>query len=265
MTEIRKNVTESTPLMAMVGATDLAAERVREVAAGAGHLQEGVEKALAQLEARPRAWRAMMGELDVKTVQQAPVIAIHRVMEWAEQVEDSYEHLAERGKGVVERARQATPTQDFVQQGKATIRRAKAAVTSARKTVGETVDAARDVLTIGRREAREVVGAVEAEVADSVTATEKVVSERTQGTRDAVRDVARTVRRRAASTRTATRTATTSARRTAMKAVVAVETVAGQIGEEPAAPAPAPEVPASEAVAPAPVAAVEPAPVAPVE
>lgn len=246
ITEIRKNVADATPLMAVVGATDLAAERVREVAANGRHLSEEVEKAVAQFEARfearPKQWGARMRELDVKTVQQAPVLAVHRAMEWAEGVEESYTKLAERGRGVVERARQAAPTQDFVKQGKATISRAKAAVTSARKAVDETVAAAKGVLTVGRREAREVVGAVETEVSESVAATEKVVAERTQGTRDAVRDAARTVRKRAASTRTATRTATTSARRTAKKAVVAVESVAGQIGEEPPSAA-APVVP----------------------
>jgi heparin binding hemagglutinin HbhA len=118
ISEIRKNVTDATPLLAVVGVTDLAAERVREAAAGAGHLQQEVEK--------------------------------------------SYEHLAERGRGVVERARQAAPTQDFLRQGKATLGRAQAAVTSARKAVDDTVAAARDTLAVGRREAREAVGAVEA-------------------------------------------------------------------------------------------------------
>jgi hypothetical protein len=236
ISEIRKNVTDATPLLAVVGVTDLAAERVREAAAGAGHLQQEVEKVVAQFDARPKQWRARVRELDVATVQQAPAVAAHRAKQWAQEVEKSYEQLAERGRGVVERARQSAPTQDFLRQGKATLDRAQAAVTTARNAVDETVAAARDALTVGRWEARDVVVAVEAEVADSVTATEKVVTERTRGTRVALRDVAETVRRRAASARTATRTATSSARETARKAVAAAEAVAGQIGQEPPTP-----------------------------
>ena len=154
-------------------------------------------------------------------------------MEWAQDAEQSYQELAEHGRDVVERARQAAPTQDFLKQGRTTLGRVKAAVTSARKAVSETVSSAKDVLVIGRREVGEVVGAVEAEVVESVATTEKVVAERTRGTRAAVRNATTTVRRRAASTRKAARTATTSARTTAKKAVVAVEVIAGQIGEEP--------------------------------
>jgi hypothetical protein len=248
ISEIRKNVTDATPLLAVVGVTDLAAERIREAAAGAGHLQQEVEKAVTRFEARPKQWRARVRELDVATVQQAPGLAAHRAKEWAQEVEKAYEHLAERGRDVVERARQAAPTQDFLRQGKATLGRAQAAVTTARRAVDDTVAAARDALTVGRREARDVVGAVETEVADSVTTTEKVVTERTQGTRVAVRDVAETVRRQAASARAATRTATSSVRETARKALVAVEAVVGQIGEEPRTPAePRSAAPADEA------------------
>lgn len=235
ITEIRKNVADGTPLLAVVGATDLAAERVREVAAGAGHLQEEVEKAVAQLEARPKQWRARMREMDVASVQQVPVLAVHRAMEWAQEVEKSYEELAERGRGVVERARHAAPTQDFLAQGQATLGRAKDAVTSARAAVDDAVSAARDILVVGRREAREVVGAVEGEQAESVSATERIIAERTQGTRAAVKEAARTLRRRAASAGTVTRSVTASASKTAKKAVAAVEAVAGHIGEEPPA------------------------------
>lgn len=235
ITEIRKNVTEATPLMAMVGATDLAAERVREVAADAGHLQEEFEKAVAQWETKPSQWWTKLREVEFATVQQAPVLAVHRVMEWAQDVEQSYQELAEHGRDVVERARQAAPTQDLLKQGKTTLGRVKAAVTSVRRTVAETASAAKDVLVIGRREAGEVVGAVEAEVAEGVATTEQVVAEHTRGTRAAVHDAAALVRRRAASTRTAARTATTSVRKTAEKAVVAVEGLAGHIGEEPVA------------------------------
>jgi DNA-binding protein HU-beta len=232
ITEIRKNVTESTPLMAVVGATDYAVERVRTAASNAGHFQEEIERAIAQLETLPREWQTRLRELDAKTVQQAPVLVVHRAMEMATRMEESYERLAERGKVLLERASHTAPAQEFVKQGKVTLSRTRAAVTTARKALDDSTAAARGVITIGRREAGEVVTAVEAEVADSVAATEKVVAERTRGTRAAVQGVATTVRKRAVSTRTATRSAASSARRTARKAVEAVEAVAAQIGED---------------------------------
>jgi hypothetical protein len=235
--EIRKSVTEATPLMAVVGVTDYAVERVRGVAANAAHLQGEVGKAVVQLEAKPKEWqarvRAMDVKLEAKTVQQAPVVVVHRFLEVVGKVEDVYGRLAVRGKDLVVRARRTAAAQDLARQSRLTVSRTRAVVTSARKTIDESASAAVGILTTGRREVVETASAVEAEVAGSVVATEKVVEERTRGTRAAVRGAAATVRERAAFTRTAARSATTSARKTVRKAVDAVEAVVGEVGEEP--------------------------------
>ena len=60
-----------------------------------------------------------------------------RALELAGRAEIGYEGLAERGKVVVERVRSQKATQDLIDQGKVTISRTKAAVTTARKAVDE--------------------------------------------------------------------------------------------------------------------------------
>ena len=126
--EIRKTVTESTPVLAVVGATDVVVERVRTTtstaAARAEKVQAGLEEALTtyQVELRKglEAAQAEVGKtiaayqigLDpqrVQTkvveavqsvpavVQQAPALAVSRALEVAGQVEAGYAGLAERG------------------------------------------------------------------------------------------------------------------------------------------------------------------------
>lgn len=258
ITDIRRNVTDSTPLMAMVGATDYAVERVRIAASNAGHLSEELEKALAQLEVVPRDWQARVREIDAKSMQQAPGLVVNRVKEMAGRVEDSYERLVERGKDLVRRARETGATQEFLEQSKLTLSRTRLAMATVRQVIDDTTGGARGVLTVGRSEVGEVADAVEAEVTESVSETEDLVAARTQGTRAAVRGAASTVRRRAATARTATRTAASSARKTAKAAVAAVEAVAGEIGE---APSTGGSPVAAVAVTPAPAAvAITPAP-----
>jgi hypothetical protein len=244
MTEIRKNVTEATPLMAMVGATDLAVERVRAVAANADHWQEQwqgeVEKRFAALEEVPAHLQARVKKLDTKAVQQVPALAVARALEAAGKVEAEYEKLAERGKELVDRIGDQKATQELIHSGKVTISRTRAAVTTARKAVDETAHAAANVVHVGRRQAEKAVDEVGAEVAESVAATEKVVAQRGRTTRTAVKGATTAARKRAVGTRTATKRATTSVRKTAAKAVEAVEAAAEMVGDEaPEAPKPA--------------------------
>jgi hypothetical protein len=236
ITDIRKNVTESMPVLAVVGATDFAVGRVRAAAASAANLQAEVEKAVSGWETLPAQVQAQLAKIDVKTVQNVPALAVSRAVEAAGRAEKEYEKLAARGKELIERVTEQPATQEFVKQGKVTISRTKAAVTVARKAVDDTTAAARSVVTVGRREAGAVVDAVEAEVADSVAATEKVVAQRTRVTRSAAKAAATTARKRAASTRTATKGAVTSARKAAEKGVAAAEAAAESVGTDPEAP-----------------------------
>lgn len=252
--EIPKNVTESMPLLAVVGATDVVIERVRAAAADAQKVQAGIEDALTtyQVELRKgfQAAQAEVGKtlhayqvglepsrIQAKVaeavqqlptqVQQVPALAVSRALEVAGQVETGYAGLAERGKQLVERVREQQSTQDFLAQAGATSSLAKAAVTTARKAVGDTRTAARSAVTIGRHELSQAAPEVEQSVAE----TEKLVEKRTAGTRAAVKRTATTARTRATATRTAAKATATSARHTAEKAAAAAEGAAEQVGE----------------------------------
>ena len=260
--EIRKTVTESTPVLAVVGATDVVVERVRTTtstaAARAEKVQAGLEEALTtyQVELRKglEVAQAEVGKtvaayqigLDpqrvqakvVETVrhvpaavQQVPALAVSRALEVAGQVETGYAGLAERGKQLVERVRRQKPTQELVEQGKATLTRTRAAVTTARKAVDDTTAAARSAVVIGRREAGETAAAVEQTVEASVAQTEKVVAERTSGTRAAARRTTSTARKGTAATKKAAKAAATSASTTAEKAEKAAESAAEKVGD----------------------------------
>jgi hypothetical protein len=133
---------------------------------------------------------------------------------------------------LLDRVARQQATQDLIKQGKVTLSRTRAAVTTARKAVDDTVDAALSAVNISRHEAAEVIDGV----ADSVAATEKVVEERTRTTRAAAQRAASTARKRAVGTRTVTRGAVTSARKTAEKAVDAAGAAVAEVGDAGQAP-----------------------------
>jgi heparin binding hemagglutinin HbhA len=232
ITEIRKNVSESTPLMAMVGATDYAVERMRAAAGNASTLQVELEKRVHALEKVPAIVEERVKSIDPKAVQQVPALAVARALEAAGRMEQSYEQLAVRGKDLLERVGRQKATQDLLRQGKVTLSRTRAAVTTARKAVDDTAAAALSAVNFGRHQAAETV----ADVAGSVAATEKVVEERTQATREAAGRTVANGRKRAVTTRAAARGVVTSARKTAEKAVDAVEATAEKIGDGKNAP-----------------------------
>jgi len=238
LTDIRKNVAESTPLMAVVGATDYAVERVRAAAKDASALQIEFEKRVQALEKVPALVEERVRKIDVQAVQAVPALAVARALEAAGRVEQSYEKFADRGKELLDRVARQRATQELIEQGKVTIGRTRAAVTTARRAVDDTVDAALSAVNIGRHE---TAGAV-ADVADSVAATEKVVEQRARATRTAVKRTATTARKRAVGTRTAVKGAVTSVRKTADRAVDAAGATAAEVGD--ATPAEAAEKPA---------------------
>lgn len=264
--EIRKTVTESTPVLAVVGATDVVVERVRATTTTAvaraekvqaeledalttyqTELRKGLQVAQSEVGKTVAAYQVGLDPQRVQAkvsanlkgavhqvpaaVQQAPALAVARALEVAGQVETGYAGLAERGKVLVERVRRQKPTQDLVDQGKATLSRTRAAVTTARKTVDETTTAARSAVTIGRREAVETVKGVGETVESSVEKTEQVVAQRTSGTRAAARRTTSTARKGAAATKKATKGAATSAKATTEQAEKAAEATAKKIGD----------------------------------
>lgn len=234
VTDIRKTVSEATPVMAVVGATDVAVKRVRQAAHEAGHLQSEletrvtkiqveVEKAVGSLD--PAYLQKFLSKtFDPKNLQanaqQVPALAIARALEVAGKVETGYESLAERGKKLVLKVEESKATQDLMRQGKATLSRSRAAMTTAQRAVEQTAEEAMATLSIGRRDAKDVVGEVE-----------QAVTTGTKGTRAAIKRTATTARTRSAATKTASKSATTSARKSATAARVAAKKAAEKVGD----------------------------------
>lgn len=202
-TEIRKSVTASTPVYAVVGVTDLAVEKVREAQARATRLRP--ELALQTLQT---------------SVQQAPTTAVAKTLETAGRAEETYDELAARGKSLVKRIKDQRATQDLLAQSKMTLSRGKAAVTTARKVVDDTLPAARSTLTTARRDSNEVVDD-----------TQRTVAKKTTGTKSAARRTATTARKRTTTAKSTAKAATTSAHKTATAATKATEAAAAKVGD----------------------------------
>lgn len=192
--EIKKTATGTG--YAVVGVTDLAVEQVRNV-------------------------RSELQRKNVQTrVQQAPTVAVTRGLEAAGRVEETYDDLAARGKKLVERIRRQRATQDLVQQGKTTLSRTKAAVTTVRRGAGDTRTAARATATTAQREADA-----------TATATKRSVRKNTAGTKSAAKRTTTTARKRTSSAKSATRAATTTAKKTAGTATRATGAAASKVGD----------------------------------
>jgi len=212
--------TTSTPLFAVVGATDLAVERVRAAAANASVVQaqlgHAVSAVSADVEKRVTAF-------DPKTLrsqaQEAPTKAAARALEAAGKAEAAYEELAARGKQLVDRVRSQASTQELVNQAGNTLSRGRAAVTVARKAADDTASAIIGTLTVGRRESAAVVEQTEVQVETAVKKTEASASR-----------TATTARKRAAATKSAAKGAQTSAAKTAGKAGPAAKAAAKKVG-----------------------------------
>jgi hypothetical protein len=234
VTEIRRTVSEATPVMAVVGATDLAVERVRKVAHDAGSfpsefetrvskLQVEVEKAVGSID--PAYLQKFFSKtFDPKNLQanaqQVPALAIARALEVAGKVETGYERLAERGKNLVLRVEDAKATKDLVRQGKATLSRSKAAMTTAQKAVVQTAEEAKATLSIGRKDVKDVAAEVE-----------QVVTTGTKGTRAAIKRTAATARTRSTATKAAAKGAVTSAAKSVDAATAAAKDAAEKVGD----------------------------------
>ncbi len=216
ITDLRKSLTEYPPVLAVVGATDLAVEQVRKAAADPAALQaevgnrltkaaNEVEKAVSGIDSA--SVQAFVSKnLDPKTLRetarQAPALVVARALEVAGELETGYEHLAARGKALVHRIEKQKPTQDLVTQGKATLRRTRAAVTTGRKAID----------TAEREVEHEVVTEVKA-------------------ARRAAKRTTATARRESAATASAAKGAVTSARRTTSRTVKAAEAAAKKVGD----------------------------------
>jgi hypothetical protein len=208
--EIRRSVTDTTPVYAVVGAADLAVEAVRGARARVEHV--GALAGQARADLAPRQLTAAAARV--------PTVAVTLTLEAAGRAEETYDQLADRGRRLVERIRKQRATQDLLAQGKTAVSRGKAAATTVRHAATDTRTAAKSTLTVAEREA-----------ADVATDVRTSVRTRTEGTKRAAKRTATTATTRAARAKSTTKAATTSARKTAAAAAKAANAAATKVGD----------------------------------
>jgi len=223
--DIRKTVTDTTPVYAAVGVTDLAVERLRE----------------ARARATSRA-AAVRLDLDVSTMQDKAVKRFEKVTEQAQQIpaqfrsqtveaagkaRETYSELAVRGEKLVKRIRNQKSTKDLVAQAGSTVSLGKGAVTTVRKAALDTQHAAMSTLATGRREAESVAASVQ----NGVRITGRTGSKAAATTATAGDATVTTAKKSTASAERAARSAATSARKTAAAATKATKTASSKIGD----------------------------------
>jgi heparin binding hemagglutinin HbhA len=158
--DIRKTVTDTTPVFAALGVTDLAVERLRDARARAAAVRLDLDINVIQDRAAQRF------EKVTEQVQQIPAQVRNQGAEVAGKARETYSELAVRGEKMVKRVRNQKSTKDLFAQAGNTVSLGKGAVTTVRKAAHDTQRAAIVTLTTGRREA----GSVAASVQDGVRA-----------------------------------------------------------------------------------------------
>ncbi|KYH45757.1 hypothetical protein [Branchiibius sp. NY16-3462-2] len=227
---------DAAPLYAVVGAGDLAAEKVREVA---DDLTARADKARAdlapaKLQTKVEELADQAGDLPTKLfgfVKSLPANAADQAANVTDAVTEGYEDLTARGEKLIERVRTQRATKELIDQAGSTLSQAKGAVTTAKDAAEQIERSAKATVTTGRHQAEKLLDVVisaneeEAEVikAQAETAVKK--------TRTAAKRTATTTKRATKRTATATKGANTSARKTATSARKAAAATAKKVGD----------------------------------
>lgn len=214
--DIRKTVTDTNPVFAAVGVTDLAVERLRDASARAVAVRHHLTPSALQDKAVKRI------EKVTGQVQQIPADVRSQSVEAADKAQQTYADLAVRGHKLVTRLRNQKSTQDLLAQAGSTVSLGKGAVTTVRKAAKDTQHAAIVTLTTGRREAASVAASVQESVSEAPAKTATII----KGT-----GTTATAKKSAASAERATRSAATSTRKTAAAASAAAKTATTKIGD----------------------------------
>lgn len=219
--DIRKTVTDTTPVYAAVGVTDLAVEKVREARVRAAAVRSELDVDALQARAAKVA----------DTAQHVPVRALTLTLELASKAQESYDELADRGEKLVTRIRNQKATKDLLAQANSTVALGKGAVTTLRKAAVDTERAAKATLTTGRHQAEEAAETVAESAKAEARTTGRAAKKAAAGTKPAAKRTATTARKRTASAKRATKAATTSAAKTAAAAGNATTTAAEKVGD----------------------------------
>ena len=222
--DLRKTV-DTTPFYAVVGATDLAVEKVRDARVRALKTRDEIVTDLAPATVQARATKV------ADQVKEIPAVAINQTMVVGGKVAEGYDELAARGKNLVTRIRRQKATQDFVAQAETTVAQAKGAVTSARRAALEIERSAKATITTGRKEAAKVAHVLGDTVAEESRIAETEVAQSAKRTRTAAKRTRTTTKNATKRASSSAKAATTSARKTAVAAEKAVEKAATKVGD----------------------------------
>jgi heparin binding hemagglutinin HbhA len=147
---------DPTPLYALVGASDLAVEKLRNVSNELQFLVADVDpktvpaKVQAATSARVGAVTADMRARS-SDAKDFPTMAQNLVFEILSQAVATYGEMAERGKELVIRVRSQRDTEVLKTQTKATVSKAKATATTAKKSAAATRKSAKSTATSARK------------------------------------------------------------------------------------------------------------------
>lgn len=227
VTELRKSVTDATPVMAAVGVTDLAVEKIREARAQA----LATSRSLAAIDPKGVQHElTVQAEKSVQQAKDAPAQLLNRGLELAGKAQEQYDDLAARGEKLVERIRTQRSTQELIHQVDQTVATGKGALTTARKAAAATRTSARSTFTTGRKQAAKTVDAVIETIEDDIDTLTPVVEDSAKRTRTAAKKTATTARKGAVRTSSRAKATTTTAKKTTPRARKAVADSAAKVG-----------------------------------
>lgn len=242
-----KTTVDPTPLYVVVGAGDLAAEKVRELGAD---LTARADKARTDLDERrtklsaelsPASLQAKAGDF-AEQAKTLPTVAIDRVKALPATAADQtatvtglvaggVEDLAARGKKLVERVRTQRSTQELVDQANITLSQAKGAVTTARTAADQVQRSAKATITTGRHQATKFADTVLASGEREAEVIKSEAADAVKNTRTAAKRTNTTAKRATKRTTTRAKATTTSARKTAATAKTAATKAAEKVGD----------------------------------
>ena len=227
--DIRKTVTDTTPVFAAVGLADLAVEKVRDARVKATVKATGVrvdlDPATLQTKAQVRVTEV------AEQAQELPALALNRSLELAGKAQETYETVAARGEKLVKRVRTQKSTKDLLAQAEATFALGKGAVTTVRRSATDIQRSAKATLTTGRKEAAVAADAIADSIVVEATEAGTAVKQSATRTRTAAKRTATTTKKAAAKSTSATKGATTSAKKTATATKKATTTAAAKVGD----------------------------------
>jgi len=219
--DFRKTVTDTTPVYAAVGVTDLAVEILRDASTRAAALRVDLDVTALQSKA------VNLFEKATAQAQQLPGTARTQTLEVFGKARETYSDLAVRGEKLVNRIRNQKATQDLFAQAGSTLNLGKGAVTTVRKAALDTQRAAKLTLATGRREA----GSLASSVQDDVRSTGRKVSKAAAATRSAAEGTVTSAKKAGDSAKGASKGVATSAKKTATTASAAAKTATPKVGD----------------------------------